>query len=131
MGHLGLTPQSVNQFGGYRVQGRGQAAAEQILADAKALESAGAFSLVLEAVPTDLAREVTGALDIPTIGIGAGPHCDGQVLVWHDFLGLTDGHLPRFVKRYASLGDQIKTAASEFAREVAEGSYPGPEHSYD
>lgn len=130
MGHLGLTPQSVNQFGGYRVQGRGEEAAHQIVKDAKALEASGAFALVLEAVPEAVAREVTASLEIPTIGIGAGPECDGQVLVWHDFLGITDGKLPRFVKRYANLGDDIKDAARAFAKDVAAGDYPGPEHTY-
>ena len=130
MGHLGLTPQSVHQLGGYRVQGRGEAA-QQILQDAKHLEAAGAFALVLEAVPQALGREVTESLSIPTIGIGAGPHCDAQVLVLHDFLGLTTGRTPRFVKRYASLGDEVTRAAKEFAREVAEGSFPDSEHSYD
>lgn len=131
MAHLGLTPQSVNQFGGYRVQGRGDEQAHQILKDAKSLEAAGAFSLVLEAVPADLAKEVTDSLEIPTIGIGAGPHTDGQVLVFHDFLGITQGKLPRFVKRYANLGDDIRAAAETFAAEVAGGTYPGPEHTYE
>ncbi|MDP9068947.1 MAG: 3-methyl-2-oxobutanoate hydroxymethyltransferase [Actinomycetota bacterium] len=130
MGHLGLTPQSVNQLGGHRVQGRDAADALRIVQDAKALESAGAFALVLEAVPADLAAEVTRTLTIPTIGIGAGPECDGQVLVWHDFLGITTGKAPKFVKRYASLADEIKGAAARFAEEVAAGTYPGPEHSY-
>jgi 3-methyl-2-oxobutanoate hydroxymethyltransferase len=130
MGHLGLTPQSVHQLGGYRVQGRGEAAA-RILQDAKDLEAAGAFAVVLEAVPQALGREVTESLSIPTIGIGAGPHCDAQVLVLHDFLGLTTGRTPRFVKRYASLGDEVTRAVEEFAREVAEGSFPDSEHSYD
>ena len=131
MAHLGLTPQSVNQFGGYRVQGRGDEQAHQIVKDAKSLEAAGAFSLVLEAVPADLAKEVTDSLEIPTIGIGAGPHTDGQVLVFHDFLGITQGKLPRFVKRYANLGDDIRAAAQTFAAEVAGGTYPGPEHTYE
>lgn len=131
MGHLGLTPQSVNQFGGYRVQGRTEEAAHQIVADAKALQSAGIFALVLEAVPAAVAKQVTESLAVPTIGIGAGPDCDGQVLVWHDFLGITDGKLPRFVKRYANLGEQIREAAEEFRREVAEGVYPAPEHTYE
>jgi 3-methyl-2-oxobutanoate hydroxymethyltransferase len=131
MGHLGLTPQSVNQFGGYRVQGRSDEAAHQIVKDAKALEASGVFALVLEAVPAEVAHEVTDTLRIPTIGIGAGPHCSGQVLVFHDFLGITDGPAPRFVKRYASLGDEIKAAAAAFAREVADGTYPGPEHTYE
>jgi 3-methyl-2-oxobutanoate hydroxymethyltransferase len=131
MGHLGLTPQSVNQFGGYRVQGRSDEAAHQIVSDAKDLEAAGVFSLVLEAVPSKVGKEVTDSLHIPTIGIGAGPHTDGQVLVFHDFLGLSAGRLPRFVKRYASLGEKIKAAARGFAEEVASGVYPGPEHTYD
>lgn len=131
MAHLGLTPQSVNQFGGYRVQGRGEEAAHQLVKDAKDLQASGAFALVLEAVPADVAREVTNTLAIPTIGIGAGPDCDGQVLVWHDFLGISTGKLPRFVKRYAEVGEIIKEAAAGFAREVAEGTYPGPEHTYN
>lgn len=130
MGHLGLTPQSVNQFGGYRVQGKTDEAAHRLVQDAKDLEAAGIFALVLEAVPADVAREVTSSLEVPTIGIGAGSHCDGQVLVWHDFLGITDGKLPRFVKRYAQLGEEIKQAAQTFAAEVADGTYPGPEHTY-
>jgi 3-methyl-2-oxobutanoate hydroxymethyltransferase len=130
MGHIGLTPQSVNQFGGYRVQGRSDEQAHQIVADAKSLEAAGAFAVVLEAVPAPVAAEVTRTLHVPTIGIGAGPDCDGQVLVWHDFLGISDGKLPRFVKRYAEVGEQIKQAASAFAAEVADGTYPGPEHTY-
>ena len=131
MGHLGLTPQSVNQFGGYRVQGRSEEDAHRIVSDAKDLEAAGAFSVVLEGVPSSLAAEVTESLEIPTIGIGAGPHCDGQVLVFHDFLGITPGRKPRFVKEYASVGASIAEAARRFAAEVAEGSYPAPEHSYD
>ena len=126
MGHVGLTPQSVNQFGGYRVQGKTDEQAHQLVSDAKSLEAAGAFAVVLEAVPAPVAAEVTRTLHIPTIGIGAGPDCDGQVLVWHDFLGITDGKLPRFVKRYAEVGEQIKQAASDFAAEVAAGTYPGP-----
>ena len=131
MGHLGLTPQSVNQLSGYRVQGRSDEQAHRIVQDAKDLEAAGAFAVVLEAVPSALAAEVTRSLEVPTIGIGAGPDCDGQVLVWHDFLGITQGKAPKFVKRYASLADEIKRAAADFASEVAEGTYPGPEHSYD
>jgi 3-methyl-2-oxobutanoate hydroxymethyltransferase len=131
MGHLGLTPQSVNQLSGYRVQGRSDEGAHRILNDAKDLEAAGVFSVVLEAVPTLLAKEVSEILSVPTIGIGAGPHTDGQVLVYHDFLGITSGKAPKFVKRYANLGDEIKRAAATYAREVAEGTYPGPEHSYE
>ncbi|HEX2196005.1 MAG TPA: 3-methyl-2-oxobutanoate hydroxymethyltransferase [Actinomycetota bacterium] len=130
MGHLGLTPQSVNQLGGYKVQGRTEEAHHKLVEDAKSLEAAGVFSLVLEAVPETLAAEVTASLEVPTIGIGAGRACDAQVLVWHDFLGITEGHLPRFVKRYAELGEEIKRAAREFATDVAEGRYPGPEHVY-
>jgi 3-methyl-2-oxobutanoate hydroxymethyltransferase len=130
MGHLGLTPQSVNQFGGYKVQGRTDETAHRIVQDAKDLSAAGAFAVVLEAVPTPLAAEVTASIEVPTIGIGAGPHCDGQVLVFHDFLGITPGKAPKFVKRYAEVGEQIKDAARRFAQEVTEGTYPGPEHSY-
>ena len=111
MGHLGLTPQSVNQFGGYRVQGRDAEQAQRMLQDAKDLEAAGIFALVLECVPTDLAGEVTASLSAPTIGIGAGPLTDGQVLVFHDFLGITPGKAPKFVKPYASVGDEITRAA--------------------
>ncbi|HEX2052079.1 MAG TPA: 3-methyl-2-oxobutanoate hydroxymethyltransferase [Actinomycetota bacterium] len=131
MGHLGLTPQSVHRFGGYRVQGRDEEDAARIVADAKALEAAGAFALVLEAIPAGVARVITQSLSIPTIGIGAGPHCDGQVLVLHDFLGITEGRVPRFVKRYASLADEIRGAARRFADDVATGAYPGPEHTYE
>ncbi len=130
MGHLGLTPQSVHAIGGFRVRGRTAEAAERILAGARELEDAGAFSLVLEAVPAELARTVTQALRIPTIGIGAGPHCDGQVLVVHDMLGLTTGRTPRFVKRYANLGEQAVEAMRAFAREVADGEFPAAEHTY-
>jgi 3-methyl-2-oxobutanoate hydroxymethyltransferase len=131
MGHLGLTPQSVNQFGGYRVQGRSDEQAHRIVQDAKDLEAAGIFALVLEAVPSNVARDVTTSLEVPTIGIGAGPHCDGQVLVWHDFLGITTGPAPKFVKRYANLAEDIKSAARAFASDVATRSYPAPEHEYE
>jgi 3-methyl-2-oxobutanoate hydroxymethyltransferase len=130
MGHLGLTPQSVNQFGGFKVQGREQEAAERMLADALALEEAGAFSIVLECVPEEVGTRITGALTIPTIGIGAGPGTDAQVLVWHDVLGLTTGRLPRFVKPYADLRSVVTDAVKAFASEVADGEYPGPEHTY-
>jgi 3-methyl-2-oxobutanoate hydroxymethyltransferase len=129
MGHLGLTPQSVNALGGYRVQGRGRAG-EELLADAQALQDAGAFALVLEAIPAELARRVTERLEVPTIGIGAGPHCDGQVLVWQDMAGLTPGRLPRYVKRYADLGGILEAAARAFADEVRTGTFPADEHSY-
>ncbi len=129
MGHLGHTPQSVNAFGGHRVQGRGVEQAQRILQDAKDLQGAGAFGVVLEAVPADLARDVTEALDVPTIGIGAGPHCDGQVLVLHDMLGFNE-RTPKFVKRYADLAETIKKAATEYAADVKQGRYPDEEHTY-
>ena len=130
MGHLGLTPQFVHQMGGFKVQGKTEAQAARILADAKALEEAGAFSLVLEGVPSKVAAAVTHALRIPTIGIGAGPATDGQVLVFHDFLGLTTGKAPKFVKRYANLAEEITRAATEYAEDVRTGNFPGPEHEY-
>jgi len=129
MAHLGLTPQSVNVFGGYRVQGRGEAG-EMLLRDAKALESAGAFAVVLEVVPAELAERVTATVSIPTIGIGAGNGCDAQVLVWQDMAGLTAPPGPRFVKRYADLRGVLAGAAREFADEVASGAYPAAEHTY-
>jgi 3-methyl-2-oxobutanoate hydroxymethyltransferase len=130
MGHLGLTPQFVHQMGGFKVQGKTETQAARILADAKELEAAGAFSIVLEGVPNSVADRVTRALRIPTIGIGAGPGTDGQVLVLHDMLGLTTGKAPKFVKRYANLAEEIGKAAQQFAKEVGAGSFPGPEHSY-
>jgi 3-methyl-2-oxobutanoate hydroxymethyltransferase len=130
MGHLGLTPQSVNQFGGFKVQGREEAAADRLVDDAIALADAGAFAIVLECIPTELGRRVTEAVPVPTIGIGAGPHTDGQVLVWHDLLGLTTGRLPRFVKQYVDLRAEISGAIKSFQHEVTDGEYPGPEHSY-
>jgi 3-methyl-2-oxobutanoate hydroxymethyltransferase len=130
MGHLGLTPQFVHQMGGFKVQGKSDKQAARILSDAKELEQAGAFSIVLEGVPSDLATRVTKALRIPTIGIGAGPGTDGQVLVFHDMLGLTTGKAPKFVKRYANLAEEITRAAQTYAQEVGEGTFPGPEHSY-
>lgn len=129
IGHLGLTPQSVNVFGGYRVQGRGEAG-ELLLRDAKALEAAGACAVVLEVVPAELAAHVTEILTIPTIGIGAGAATDAQVLVWQDMAGLTEGPPPRFVKQYADLRGTLATAARAWAQEVREGSYPGEEHAY-
>jgi 3-methyl-2-oxobutanoate hydroxymethyltransferase len=123
MAHLGLTPQSVNQMGGFRVQGKDAAGAERILEQARAAELAGAFSLVLEGVPAELARIVTGEVGIPTIGIGAGPHTDGQVLVIHDVLGLSE-RTPRFARRYADLAAQITRAARAFAEEVERGQFP-------
>ncbi|HMI27605.1 MAG TPA: 3-methyl-2-oxobutanoate hydroxymethyltransferase [Streptosporangiaceae bacterium] len=130
MGHLGLTPQSVNTLGGVRrVQGRG-AAGDQLLADAYALQDAGAFAVVLESVPADLGRRVSAALRIPTVGIGAGPYCDAQILVWQDMAGLTSGRLPRFVKRYASLRETLLDATRRFTDDVSGGRYPDAEHSY-
>ena len=129
MGHLGLTPQSVNVLGGYRVQGRG-AAGDQLVADALALQEAGAFAVVLEVVPTDLTERVTKELVIPTVGIGAGPSCDAQVLVWTDMAGLTDGPGPKFLKRYADLRGVLTDAARAFAEDVREGRYPSEEHGY-
>jgi len=131
MGHVGLTPQSVYQMGGYKIQGRGEEGLRALLDDARAVQDAGAYSIVLEGVPMEAARRVTQELAIPTIGIGAGPHCDGQVLVLNDMLGMFDQFVPKFVKRYAELGKEMERAISEFAREVKEGAYPGKEHSYD
>jgi len=128
MAHLGLTPQSVNVFGGYRVQGRGEAG-DRLLHDAKALEAAGAFSVVLECVPAELATRITHAVGIPTIGIGAGPGCDAQVLVWQDMAGLSP-RTARFVKRYAKLGQVLGDAARSFAEDVVAGSFPAEEHAY-
>ena len=130
MGHLGLTPQSVHALGGYRVQGRDEKTAERITADARALEEAGAFALVLELVPAPLASHITKALTIPTIGIGAGPACDGQVLVLPDMLGLNDRFTAKFVKRFAALAEDVQEAVRLYAAEVREGRYPGPEHSF-
>ena len=130
MAHLGLTPQSLHRLGGYKVQGREAGAAEAILAAAVELEAAGAFSLVLECVPTDLAAEVSERLAIPTIGIGAGPHCDGQVLVYHDLLGLEERIAPRFVRRYAELGLASREAIASFAADVRAGRFPAAEESY-
>lgn len=129
--HLGLTPQSVLRFGGYKVQGREEAAARKLLSDARAVADAGACMLVLECVPSALAAEITAAIDIPTIGIGAGPGCDGQVLVLHDMLGLDSGHRrPRFVKDFLAEGGSVAGAVQAFVRAVREGSFPGDEHSY-
>lgn len=130
MGHLGLTPQSVNQLGGYRVQGRDADGADRIVAAARAFEQAGAFALVVEAVPSAVGDAVTAAIDIPTIGIGAGAGTDGQVLVINDLLGLTAGPLPRFVKPYVDGRSVVRDAVKAFQAEVAAGEYPGPEHQY-
>jgi 3-methyl-2-oxobutanoate hydroxymethyltransferase len=130
MGHLGLTPQAVHRMGGYRVQGRDPAQAERLKEDAQILEKAGTFSIVLEGVPAELAREITAASSIPTIGIGAGPHCDGQVLVTQDMLGLFDDLSPSFVKRYADLAPVLLEAFSRYREEVRAGTFPAPEHSF-
>ena len=130
MGHLGLTPQSATMLGGFKAQGRTAAKARQLLADARALEAAGCFAVVLEAVPAAVARRITESLTIPTIGIGAGPGCDGQVLVWHDLLGLSDRKPARFVKRYANVGGEIKRALEQYATEVRAGAFPADEHTY-
>jgi 3-methyl-2-oxobutanoate hydroxymethyltransferase len=131
LGHLGLTPQSVHALGGYRVQGREEGAADRLLADALALEEAGACGIVLELLPSALARRISSALTIPTIGIGAGAGCDGQVLVLHDMLGLNETFKPKFLKRYAELGEAVRAAVRAYAADVRDGRYPGPEHSFD
>ncbi len=131
MGHIGLTPQSVHQFGGYKVQGKNLLQARQIKQDARELEKAGAFAIVLEGIPSDLASEITDCLKIPTIGIGAGPHCDGQILVLQDMLGITQDFTPKFVKRYANLDAEIKKAVGQYIDEVHSGEFPGLEHSYN
>jgi len=130
MGHLGLTPQSIHVFGGHRVQGRDQAAARRLEADAQCLQKAGALALVLELVPAPLATRIAKQLEIPVIGIGAGPGCDGQVLVLHDLLGLTESFQARFVKRYATLSDEVRSAVRQYAAEVRDGSFPAAEHSF-
>ncbi len=131
MGHVGLTPQSVHALGGHRVQGRDARTAERLKADVLALEQAGAFAVVLELIPAPLASEITKSLTIPTIGIGAGPACDGQVLVLPDMLGLNEGFSAKFVKRYAALAEDVREAVRLYAAEVREGRYPGPEHSFE
>lgn len=130
MGHVGLTPQSVHQFGGYRIQGRGEADARNILDDALAVEQSGAFAVVLEGIPVQLAREITRRVSIPTIGIGAGMHCDGQILVVHDMLGLFDDFTPKFVKRYANLKDTIGGAVQSYMEEVRTEAFPAEEHTF-
>jgi 3-methyl-2-oxobutanoate hydroxymethyltransferase len=130
MGHLGLTPQSVHAMGGFRVQAKESEAALQLVADAKALQHAGCFAIVLEGVPDEVARMVTDALDVPTIGIGAGRHCDGQVLVFHDVLGLEDRIVPKFVRRYASLKEDAVAAVGAFASDVRSGAFPSDDESY-
>jgi 3-methyl-2-oxobutanoate hydroxymethyltransferase len=130
MGHVGLMPQSVHALGGFKVQGRGDDAEAKVLADAKALEEAGAYAIVLEAIPPDLAAKVTASVGVPTIGIGAGPQCDGQVLVCTDLLGMGRGHSPKFAKAYAQLGDAIVAATRRYVDEVQSGAFPAEEHSY-
>jgi 3-methyl-2-oxobutanoate hydroxymethyltransferase len=130
MGHIGLTPQSVHAMGGHRVQGKGQAARLRLLESAQALQEAGAYAIVLEAIPAELAAEVSAALTIPTIGIGAGAGCDGQILVLYDLLGMNPGFTPKFLKRYAELGSVIGEALRDYRGEVQTGAFPGPEHAY-
>jgi 3-methyl-2-oxobutanoate hydroxymethyltransferase len=130
MGHIGLTPQSATMLGGFKTQGRTADAARKLVDDALALEAAGCFSVVLEAMPSPVAARITEALRVPTIGIGAGASCDGQVLVYHDLLGLTEGHLPRFVKKYANLSREIRDALETYADDVRTGAFPSEEYSY-
>ncbi len=131
MGHVGLTPQSVHALGGYRVQGRDDAAAARIRTETRALADAGCFSVVLELIPAPLAAEITGTLPVPTIGIGAGPGCDGQVLVLYDMLGLNEGFQPRFLRRFAELARDTRAGVEAYVRAVRSGEYPGPEHSHE
>ncbi len=130
MGHIGLTPQSVNQLGGFKVQGKDLDGAKKLIEDAKAMEAAGVFSIVLECVPTQLAQRITAELSIPTIGIGAGPYCDGQVLVVNDMLGMFKGHIPKFVKKYANLEPLIMEALQAYKQEVEQGIFPAAEHGF-
>ncbi|MBP3459691.1 MAG: 3-methyl-2-oxobutanoate hydroxymethyltransferase [Lachnospiraceae bacterium] len=130
MAHLGLTPQSVNAFGGYKVQGKSEVAAKKLIEDAQAIEKAGAFAVVLECVPAKLAEMVSAKLDIPTIGIGAGAGCDGQILVYQDMLGMFSDYTPKFVKRFAEAGQIMKGAFADYIKEVQEGSYPAQEHTF-
>ena len=130
MGHLGFTPQSVHALGGHRIQGKDEEAVSRLVEEAVALEDAGVFSIVLELMPTVAARRVTEAISVPTVGIGAGPECDGQVLVLHDMLGLNEGFSPRFLKRYAELGAAVRDAVGRYTGEVREGRYPAAEHGY-
>jgi 3-methyl-2-oxobutanoate hydroxymethyltransferase len=131
MGHVGLTPQSATMLGGFKTQGKTAEAARRLVEDAVALEEAGCFAVVLEAVPAPVAAEVTRRLAVPTIGIGAGPDCDGQVLVYHDLLGLSEGHLPRFVKRYGNLSREIRDALESYAEDVRSGTFPEEQHTYE
>lgn len=131
MGHIGLTPQSIHQFGGYRVQGKNYYDSRQIKKDALALQKAGVFAIVLEAIPAELAAEITSEIDIPTIGIGAGRDCDGQILVLNDLLGLNQDFTPKFVKRYAELGEAVQSALRSYVDEVQTGAFPTAEHTYN
>lgn len=131
MGHLGLTPQSIHKFGGYKLRGKTKEEAVKILKNAKELESAGCFSIVLEKIPSGLAKKITKSISIPTIGIGAGPHCDGQILVLHDMLGIYEDFKPKFVKCYAQMGKTIREAVMDYIREVKSGVYPDKEHSFE
>jgi 3-methyl-2-oxobutanoate hydroxymethyltransferase len=130
MAHIGLTPQAIHRMGGYRVQGRTDEAQKRLMEEARILQEAGAFSIVLEAIPSNLAKTITENLSIPTIGIGAGPHCDGQVLVLHDVLGLFERFVPKFVKQYANLKEEALKAIEKFREEVEKGEFPGEEHSF-
>ena len=130
MGHLGLTPQSINAFGGFKVQGKSEAAARKLISDAKALEAAGAFAIVLEAVPAKLAALVTKEVGVPTIGIGAGAGCDGQILVYQDMLGMFSDFCPKFVKRFANVGEAMRDGFASYINEVREGSFPSAEHTF-
>jgi 3-methyl-2-oxobutanoate hydroxymethyltransferase len=130
MGHVGLTPQSLNSMGGFHVQGKSADASRQVERDARATEAAGAFSVVLESIPRELAARVSGKLRIPTIGIGAGPDCDGQILVLHDLLGLTPGHVPKFARRYANLSAEISGAVASYCKDVRDGAFPSDAESY-
>lgn len=130
MGHVGLTPQSVHAMGGFRVQGKGEDSAARVVADARALEQAGAFSIVIEGVPADLARRITDTVEVPTIGIGAGGDCDGQILVCYDYLGMVRDLKPKFVKRFAEIGDSIVQATQSYVREVRDGSFPATAHCF-
>lgn len=129
-GHIGLTPQSVNAFGGFKVQGKGEEAAQRLLDEARAIEEAGAFAIVLECVPQALAAKITDSISIPTIGIGAGAGCDGQVLVYQDMLAMYQDMAPKFVKQFAQVGEQMKEAFAAYKKEVSDGTFPGPEHGF-
>ncbi len=130
MGHIGLTPQSLHALGGFKVQGKTIEAAEALLKDAKAVEEAGAFAIVLECIPAEVASEITARSNIPTIGIGAGPHCDGQVLVFHDLLGLYEGHLPKFVRKYGDFGAMMREALGRFNSDVRDGKFPSEDEAF-